>query len=132
MPSDWPVTRVVIFYPQAWADRFERSGPPDPTAPPAIPTLSLEVCVGPEGQFRRAYVAPDRSETLTINGVEVAREEVGSDPYVTVRYVFQSPANPDVRVLLIDNFSGFADRATENPDIVALIPGVIATFEFTQ
>ena len=88
--------------------------------------------MGPEEQLRRAYVAPDRGQTLTINGIAVARKEVGSDPYVTVRYVFQSPANPDVRVLLIDNFSGFADRATENPDIVDLMPAVVATFEFAK
>ena len=130
VPDDWPVKRVVIFYPQSWADRFEHSGPPDPDAPPAIPALSLEVCVGSEEQFRRAYVEPDRSEALTINDVEAVREETGTGEYVTVQYVLQSPANPDVRVVLIDNFSGFADRATEHPDIVERITTIVATFEF--
>jgi hypothetical protein len=53
-------------------------------------------------------------------------------PYVTVQYVFQDPANPDVRVVLIDNFSRFADRAVEHPDIVELIPTIVATFEFAR
>ena len=132
MPDDWPVERVVIFYPQAWAERFERSGPPDPDAPPAIPALSLEVCIGSEEQFRRAYVEPDRSETLTINGIEMVREESGSGEYVTVQYVFQNPANPDVRVVLVDNLSKFTDRAAEYPDIVDLIPTIVATFEFAR
>ena len=132
MPDDWPVERVVIFYPQAWADRFEHSGPPDPDAPPAIPALSLEVCVGSEEQFRRAYVEPDRSETLTINGLEAIREETGTGNYVTVQYVFQDPANPDVRVVLIDNFSKFVDRAAEHPEIVELIPTIVTTFEFAR
>lgn len=132
MPGDWPVQRVVIFFPQDWADRFERSGPPEPDAPPAIPALSLEVCVGSETQFRRAYVEPSYSETLTINGVEVVREESGSGEYVTVLYVFQNPANPDVRVLFVDNFSKFANRAAENPEVVELIPVIVGTFAFAQ
>ncbi|MBN1976539.1 MAG: hypothetical protein JW918_03980 [Anaerolineae bacterium] len=132
MPDDWPVERTVIFYPEAWADRFDLGGPPDPDAPPAIPALSLEVCVGPEAQFRRAYVEPVRSEMLTINGVEVVREESGSGEYVTVMYVFQDPANPDVRVVLVDNLSKFADRAAEYPDIVELIPTVVSTFELAR
>jgi hypothetical protein len=131
-PDDWPIEQVVIFYPQAWADRFEHSGPPDPDAPPAIPTLSLEICVGSEEQFRRAYVAPDRSETLTINGIDAVREEIGTGKYVIVRYVFQDPGNSDVRVVLVDNFSGFTDRAAEHPEIVERIPVVIATFEFAR
>jgi hypothetical protein len=132
VPDDWPIKRVVILYPQAWADRFERSGPPDPDAPPAFPALSVEVCVGSEEQFRRAYVEPDRSETQTINGIEVVREEIGTGEYVTVQHVFQDPANPDVRVVLVDNFSRFTDRAAEYPDIVELIPAIIATFEFVH
>ena len=131
-PDDWPIERVAIFYPQAWADRFESSGPPDPSAPPAIPTLSLEVCVGPEEQFRRVYVEPNQSEILTINGIEAIREETGSGEYVTVQYVFQSPTDPNVHVSLIDNLSQFTDRAAGHPDIVELIPVVVATFEFTE
>jgi hypothetical protein len=131
MPDDWPVQRVVIFYPQAWADRFNQSGPPDPSAPPAIPTLSLEVCVGPEEQFRRAYIEPDRSETLTIGGLQAVREQVGTGDYVSVQYVFQHPENPELRVVVIDNYSGFTDRAAEHPDLVELISAVVATFEFT-
>lgn len=123
---------MVILYPQAWADRFEHSGPPDPDAPPAVPALSVEVCVGFEEQFRRAYVEPDRSETQTINGIEVVREETGTGEYVTVQHVFQDPANPDVRVVLVDNFSKFTDRAAEYPDIVELIPAIITTFEFVH
>jgi hypothetical protein len=132
MPDDWPVQRVVIFYPEAWGDRFDLSGPPDPAAPPAIPALSLEICVGPEEQFRRAYVEPERSEALTINDIEVVREESGGGDYVTVMYVFQNPVNPDVRIVIVDNFSKFTDRAVEYPDIVALIPTVVATFEFAR
>jgi len=88
--------------------------------------------VGPETQFRRAYVVPDYSETLTINGIEVVREESGSGEYVTVLYVFQSLADPDVRVVLVDNFSKFANRAAENPEVVELIPVIVGTFGFVQ
>jgi hypothetical protein len=115
-----------------WAERFDLSGPPDPNTPPSFPALSLEVCIGPNDQFRRVYAEPDRSETLMINGIEVLREESGSGEYITVMYVFQSSTDPDVRVVLIDNLSKFVERATEYPDIVELIPTVVATFEFTR
>jgi hypothetical protein len=33
---------------------------------------------------------------------------------------------------MVDNYSGFTDRAAENPEIVELIPAVVATFEFSR
>ena len=99
---------------------------------PAIPAISLEVCVGSEEQFRRTYVAPERSETLTLNGLDVVREEQGSDDdFRQIRYVFQDPKNPEVRVVLIDNFGGFSSRAADNPDVVERISIILVTFEFT-
>ena len=59
-------------------------------------------------------------------------EESGSGEYVTVQYVFQSPADPDVRVVLVDNLTKFTDRAAEYPDIIDLIPTIVATFEFAR
>ncbi|NLE43876.1 MAG: hypothetical protein GX620_04070 [Chloroflexi bacterium] len=132
MPSDWPVKRTVIFYPQDWADRFERNGPPDANAPPAIPAVSLEICIGSEEQFRRAYVEPNHRETLTINGVDVVREESGSSDYITVQYVLESPLRSDARIVLIDHFSGFTVRSAEYADIVELISAIIGTAEFTE
>jgi len=131
VPEDWPLTRSVAFFPQAWAERFEHSGPPDPNAPPAFPALSMEVYVGSMEQFRRANMEPTTSEELEINGTEVVREvEVIDDDHQLVRTVFQHPGEADVRVVLLDVLTGFEDRLEENREVAVLIPHVVATFRF--
>lgn len=131
VPEDWPLARSVAFFPQDWAERFERSGPPDPNAPPAFPALSVEVYVGSMEQFRRANVEPTASEELEINGTEVVREvEVVDDEHRLVRTVFQHPGEEDVRVVLLDVLTGFEDRLEENGEVAALIPHVVTTFRF--
>ena len=132
VPEDWPLQRSVIFFPQPWADRFEQTGgPPDPNAPPAVPAISLEVYVGPLEQFRRAHPRPTMEETLDINGIEaIWGVEVVSDEIQLIRYVFQDPHNETVRVVLNDNFGGFAERRAADPEITDLIPRVVATFVF--
>ena len=132
VPEDWPLERSVAIFPQAWADRFgEQSGPPDPDAPPAVPALILEVIVGPMAQFRRAYPEPTREGVLEINGVRVVQEiDAVSDDVELVRYVFQHPDGRDVRIVLVDNYGGFVERRTENPEVAGLIPAVVGTFTF--
>ncbi len=133
VPDDWPLERMVIFFPQAWAERFEQSGPPDPNAPPAIPAISLEVYVGSEAQYRRVYVEPDVSERVDIGGTPALREEeVLNEQMRLIRYVFQSPVDEQVRVVLADNYSAFIDRALGNEVVVTRIQQVIGTFEFVE
>ncbi len=131
-PADWSLERSVIFFPQTWAERFERtSGPPDPDAPPAVPAISLEVYVGSMDQFRRAHPEPTTEEALDVNGIEAVREvEVVSDEVQLVRYVFQDPGDETVRVVLNDNYGGFAKRRVDEPVVTGLIPGVVETFRF--
>jgi hypothetical protein len=133
VPDDWPVVRSVVFFPQAWAERFEQSGPPDPEAPPTIAIVSLEICVGPPDQFRRVYPEPTAEQELHINGVSVVREaEVVSEQAGLVRYVFQRPQDEDVRIVLSDALNGFADRAEAYPELAALVQQVVSTFEFVE
>jgi hypothetical protein len=132
VPDDWPIERVVIFFPQAWAERFEQTGPPDPDAPPAVPAISLEVCVGPKEQFQRVYMEPTEREELSINGVTASREvEAVSDEIELIRYIFPS-ADEALHVVMNDALSGFPDRVVGNEDIVATIPLVAGTFEFIE
>lgn len=131
VPEDWPVVRSVVFYPQAWAERFEGSGPPDPEAPPAIAIVSLEVCVGPMDQFRRVYPRPMSQQTLEIDGIAAVREaEALSGQAGMARYVFQHPGDAEVRVVLLDAINGFPDRVEAYPGLAVLIPQVVGTFEF--
>jgi hypothetical protein len=134
VPEDWPLQRSVVFFPQDWAERFEETGgPPDPGALPAVPAISLEVYVGPLDQFRRAHPEPTARKALDVNGVEAIREvEVVSDEVQLVRYVFQHPDDGAVRVVLNDNFVGFAERRAEEPEITDLIPLVVGTFTFDE
>jgi hypothetical protein len=133
VPDDWPVLRSMIFFPQAWAERFEQSGPPDPEAPPAIAVVGLEVCVGPTDQFRRVYPEPTSEQALEINGVTVVREaEASSEQAGLIRYVFQHPEDQDIRIVLSDALNGFSDRVEAYPELAALIPHIVGTFEFVQ
>ncbi|HDQ73513.1 MAG TPA: hypothetical protein ENN19_15670 [Chloroflexi bacterium] len=114
VPDDWPLERMVIFFPQGWGECFERSGPPDPDAPPAIPAINLEVYLGSEAQYRRVYVEPDVSEQVDVNGTPAIREEeIISEQMRLLRYVFQPVDNDRLRVVLTDNYSGFTERASE-------------------
>jgi hypothetical protein len=133
VPGDWPVERSVIFFPQAWAERFEQSGAPDPEAPPAIAVVSLEVSVGPMDQFRRVYPEPVSVRTLEINGISAVREaEAPSDQAGMVRYVLEHPADSHVHIVLCDAINGFSDRVEAYPELAALIPQVVGTFEFVE
>lgn len=133
VPDDWPLARMVIFFPQRWGERFERSGPPDPDAPPAIPAINLEVYLGSEAQYRRVYVEPDVSEQVDVNGTPAIREEeIISEQMRLLRYVFQPVDNDRLRVVLTDNYSGFTERASENEEVVTRIQQIVATFEFVE
>jgi hypothetical protein len=132
VPEDWPLERNVILFPEAWAERFEKTGgPPDPNAPPAAPPVILEVYVGTKEQFRRAYPEPTVEEELEINGLKAVHElEVVSDEVQLMRYVFQDLDDETVRVVLTDNYAGFVERREGNPEITDLIQVVIGTFAF--
>lgn len=133
MPEDWPVEQVMLFFPQAWAERFEQAGPPDPAAPPAVAPIHMEVVVGSDEQFRRAYCEPTRSDVLEVGRLEMVREEdIISSEARQIRYVFQDPDDAQLRVVFIDSLSGFSDRVEGNEEIIALIPQVLATFEFVE
>jgi hypothetical protein len=130
MPDDWPVTRIVQLFPQAWEADLNRSGPPDPNAKIVVAPLNLEVCVGPDAAFRRAYPEPTRSEQTEVNGLQVTVEYEIFDPMWVTRYVFRDPQDPEVRVVLIDYLGGFPDRVEGNEALVELLPAIVATFEF--
>lgn len=132
-PDDWPVLRMVTLFPQAWEEALTPSGPPDPTAKPVVAPLGLEVFVGPEEQFRRAYVEPTRTETRQVNGLTmvIEYEDMGPDFFVA-RYIFQDPQNPEVRVSLIDYLTGFPERLEGNEALAVLLPAIIDTFEFGE
>jgi hypothetical protein len=132
MPDDWPVTRIVHLFPQAWEADLNRSGPPDPNAKPVVAPVQVEVCVGPDDQFRRVYPEPTNSEQLEVNGLPVIVEREVFDPMWLARYVFQDPQNPEVRVVLIDYLRGFPDRVTGNEALVERVPEIVATFEFAR
>ncbi len=68
MPDDWPVISAVVFYPDSMAEALNHEGPPDPNAPNVVPPFSIEVYVGPQAEFRRAYPEPGATETIDVNG----------------------------------------------------------------
>jgi len=132
LPEDWPVTRIVHLFPQAWEGALNRSGPPDPNAKIVVAPLSLEVCVGPDEAFRRVYPEPAKSEQTEIGGLQVTIEREVFEPMWVARYVFRDPDNPEVQVVWVDYFSGFPDRVGGNEPLLELLPRIVATFSFIR
>ena len=127
MPADWPLMRIVHLYPQAWEAQLNRSGPPDPNAKMVIAPLQVEVVVGPAEQFRRVYPEPAQRETVEINGLAVAVEKETFGEMTLTRYVFVSPVDPEVWVVVSDQMTGFPDRVEGNEAIAALVPQIVQT-----
>jgi hypothetical protein len=133
MPGDWPIAQTVQVLPNEWAEQLDRGGPPDPTRPSVVAPLHVEVCVGSPEQYRRVYPAPDQSEEMTVNGIAVSVERnVLSDQITQIRYVFLSPLDGELRVVLNDMLTGFSERVQENEAVAEAIPLIVATFGFTE
>jgi hypothetical protein len=119
--------------PSEWAEELDRPGPPDPSRPSVAAPLNLEVCVGPLEQYHRAYPEPAQGETIAVNGIAVSVERnVLSDRITQIRYVFPSPRNGELRVVLNDMLTGFSERVEGNEAVAEVIPLIVATFEFTE
>jgi hypothetical protein len=133
VPEDFPIERLVIFFPESMTEALKHSGPPDPSQPLAVAPLQLEVCVGDEAQFRRVYAEPTRREVVARHGVSMVIEEEEISETVTLfHYVFQDPQAPDVRVVFNDMVSGFPDRAAGQEDVIKVLKQIIYTFTFVR
>jgi hypothetical protein len=132
-PDDWPIVKTLLVLPAEWAAQLEQKGPPDPTRPPVVAPLHIEVCVGPQAQYQRAYAEPDRRETLEINGFAVNVErDVLSDQITLERYVFTHPQDSELRVVLSDMLTGFKERVQGNEAVAEWMPLIVGTFEFVD
>jgi len=127
-----PVVRIVQLIPQEWAEQLNPGGRPDPNAPTIVAPLSVEISVGSEEEFRRAYVGPASSKALEINGCPVMFEREVAEDFANIRYVFQAPADPRVRVAVVDQIGGFSTRAAENADIPPISEQIISTWQWVE
>jgi hypothetical protein len=110
--------RVMVFAPQGW----------DGVAPP----VNVEVTVGTEEEFRWLYVSPTSSETLDINGYTVVREIEDAGGVRVIRYVFQSPTDENVRVVVTDYITGFPERVAGHEDVIGIIQQMLGAIEFAS
>lgn len=122
------IKMMVMFMPQAWAERMDKGGPPDPSAPTIAP-FGLEVSVGSLQAYREAYPEPTRATPLHFErGSAVCEEEQVTDTIRIVRYLYQSSRDPDLRLTFFDYTSGFPERLPGNEAVVetfhAMLPGV--------
>ncbi len=122
------IKMVVMFMPQAWADEMAKSGPPDPSAPTIAP-FALEVSVGSLAAYRDAYPEPTTATPLEFEGSTAVREvEQVTDTISIIRYVYQSPHDPNLRLTFFDYISGFPDRLPGNEAVIetfeTMLPGV--------
>lgn len=108
-----------------------------PTDEPATwtepyPPFNVEISVGALEEYRRMYIEPTSSETITINDVGVALEQHESGAVTEMRYIFQHPENEDLRVTVVDWMSGFPVRVEGNESVMAVLDQVLTTVTFTQ
>jgi hypothetical protein len=123
---------IVLFMPQAWADEMSKGGRPDPNGPEITP-LSLEVTLGTLEEYQQAYMPAARSENVVINGKTLVREEeVLTDELSMIRYVFESQANPDLRVTVLDPISGFPQRLAGQEELADAFQVIVSSFEFNS
>jgi hypothetical protein len=132
MPEDWPVQEVLGVFPPEMAEHRDRSGPPDPNAPPTYPAVSVEVYVGPPEAFHgRVYPEPDVTEPIEVAGVTGVLEREMREDFNSYRYVFVHPQDPNVRIVFVDVVTGFSERAEAHPEYVEAVPEIVATLAFT-
>jgi hypothetical protein len=128
---DAPMVRLVQILPAEWAAQMSLGGPPDPNNNVVAP-ISLEVSVGSLEEYRRLYYEMPLFQEIEINGNTGILEQDEPGDYQVSRYVFQHPADGDLRVTLLDLISGFSERAAGNESIVESANQVLATFSFTN
>ncbi len=135
MPDDFPIQRMLIFFPAAMAESLgnEGGGPPDPNQPPVIAPLHLQVCLGDETELRRAFSEPTTVETREVNGTPMVYEESAITAEIAeIRYIFQHPHNPDLRVVFSDAMTGFPERAAGSETVMTTMQLILSTFAFSQ
>jgi hypothetical protein len=111
--------RVLVFQPQGW----------DGVAPP----LHIQVTQGTEEEFALLHVPPSATEELTINGNRVVKAvEALASGLDVIRYVFTSPNDETVRIVLLDYISGFPERLVGNEDVAQLLLQTLSSLQFTN
>jgi len=110
--------RVLVFAPRGW----------DGVAPP----LGVEVTDGTEEEFGRVYAPPSSTEDVEIGGRPVVRTMEDLSTAHIVHYIFHSPADEIVRVVVTDAISGFPDRVEGHGDVVEIVGQILPTVEFIQ
>ena len=132
-PEDFPIERALALFPAAMAEALKPSGPPNPEQPVTVAPLSVEVCVGDAAQFRRAYPEPTTTQSLAVNGLTMIREETHVNEQITqIRYVYQHPSRPDVRIVFTDHLTGFVERAEGNAEVIERLPEIIESLAFDE
>jgi energy-coupling factor transporter ATP-binding protein EcfA2 len=86
---------------------------------------------GPAEQFRRVYPEPMQAETTESNGLPLTVEKDTYETMTMARYVFVSPADPTLHVVITNQMTGWPDRVAGNEAIAELVPQILQAFAFT-
>jgi len=108
--------RTLVFQPQGWTGM-------------AAP-LHIQVTEGTEEEFARMYVTPDSTEELRIDGNSVVKAVEDAGGVQVIHYIFQSPANANVRVVATDYLSGFPERVEGHEDVAEMVQRILRTLTF--
>jgi hypothetical protein len=110
--------RVLFLQPQGW----------DGVAPP----LHVQVTDGTQEEFERLYVPPTSVEKLEVNGLAVTKEVEDIGGVQVTRYVFQSPTDETIRIVVLDSISGFPERAEGNDEVIDTLRRIVQTITFIR
>jgi hypothetical protein len=108
--------RVLIFAPQGW----------DGVAPP----LNVDVVEGTEEECARVYAPPSSTESVEIGGRTVVKAVEDLGEVQVTRYVFESPVDGNVQVVVTDYISGFPERADGNETVIEVVQQMLSTVAF--
>jgi hypothetical protein len=117
--ADAPITRTYTLQPSDWAEDY--------------PPISVEVVQGDEAAFEGKYgdftgaeereIGANLGYTSVMTGAEGAQDNLA---------VFESPYDPEIRVVLRDVITGNTERAEANADFAALIEGIVQSFRWRK
>ncbi len=126
-PADDTMQRSIYLMPAADASKIQaQKAAPDPSMPAVVPTLYLDVQRATAEQLAAYYPTDSRERVEWQGNVLWVEREPG-----VVRYVLQSPLNPDLWLVFIDRVSEYAGREAQAADLDGVLLPMLASVSFT-
>jgi hypothetical protein len=117
MPPAGQMDRLIFFAPEGWDESFI--------------ALELEVYELDDEAFAATFIPATREEEVVReDGLRYTKLTHDYGQVTMFQVLFQSLANPDVRVVFTDYVTGWPDRLAGNEAVAETFTRMLATFQF--